>query len=299
MKISSLRTILSIDTTQKRCSISIIQRHQVLYKKDSSVDYEQAEILHKTVKDALCATDLAFSDLDAIAIVAGPGSFTGIRISLSYIAGLQAVTNIPVFCLSSLLVQAYSIALEKVKILLKTDNTKNIKSYIIKNKIKSGYNEFFCQDFILDMNFSLQNFDFSLLTQDLCSIVPEVLSEAKYQEKLTLLTESSILPQLSAEYLELDRDSNTLLDQGLYAGLILYSISNVTQDSRYASLLDIPVDTSTQAQDRWDVAAVENCVIIRSISLDTLINGAIEPIYIKSPSVSVSDAMPLSRLKTL
>jgi tRNA threonylcarbamoyladenosine biosynthesis protein TsaB len=51
---------------------------------------------------------LAFADLDRIAVTVGPGSFTGLRVGLSFAKGLGMALDIPVVGLDSLVVIAAS-----------------------------------------------------------------------------------------------------------------------------------------------------------------------------------------------
>ncbi|MEM7465778.1 MAG: tRNA (adenosine(37)-N6)-threonylcarbamoyltransferase complex dimerization subunit type 1 TsaB, partial [Pseudomonadota bacterium] len=64
------------------------------------------QILLPMIDDVLAQAAVARTQLDAIAFVAGPGSFTGIRIATSVAQGLSVALNIPVIPLSSLLVLA-------------------------------------------------------------------------------------------------------------------------------------------------------------------------------------------------
>lgn len=52
------------------------------------------------------------SDLDGIALVIGPGSFTGLRIGAGVAQGLSFGTGVPVLCVSSLAVMAMKAHLE-------------------------------------------------------------------------------------------------------------------------------------------------------------------------------------------
>ena len=45
---------------------------------------------------------VALNDLDGIAVLRGPGSFTGIRVALSTAVGMRAALEVPVFALSNL-----------------------------------------------------------------------------------------------------------------------------------------------------------------------------------------------------
>jgi tRNA threonylcarbamoyladenosine biosynthesis protein TsaB len=80
--------ILTGDTCLKSASVAVV-KDSVLLASDQSVSGRNhsvvfADMVRKTVKDA----GLAFSDMDRIACVYGPGSFTGVRIGLTFMKTL-------------------------------------------------------------------------------------------------------------------------------------------------------------------------------------------------------------------
>lgn len=69
----------------------------VLGDKYACVDAEkQAIALPGAVMDLLKTNNVSMSDLTAIGVVVGPGSFTGIRMGIAYAKGLGIGLNIPV-----------------------------------------------------------------------------------------------------------------------------------------------------------------------------------------------------------
>lgn len=69
---------------------------------------KQAIALPTAVEDFLGEQNLKFSDLTAIGVVVGPGSFTGIRLGIAYAKGLAMGLKIPVIP-----VNAFEIYLQK------------------------------------------------------------------------------------------------------------------------------------------------------------------------------------------
>ncbi|MBR3510459.1 MAG: tRNA (adenosine(37)-N6)-threonylcarbamoyltransferase complex dimerization subunit type 1 TsaB [Alphaproteobacteria bacterium] len=57
---------------------------------------KQAVALPQTVTDFLKQNNVQMSDLTAIGVIVGPGSFTGIRMGIAYAKGLGIALNIPV-----------------------------------------------------------------------------------------------------------------------------------------------------------------------------------------------------------
>ena len=53
------------------------------------------------VENVLNKTQSSFNDIDGIAISIGPGSFTGLRVGLSYVKGLSLALDIPIIPIST------------------------------------------------------------------------------------------------------------------------------------------------------------------------------------------------------
>lgn len=72
-----------------------------------------SEKLIAAVRDLTRQTGIALSELDAIAVVNGPGSFTGVRVGLSAAKGLCEALNVPLIAISRLAVLAAAAAQAK------------------------------------------------------------------------------------------------------------------------------------------------------------------------------------------
>jgi tRNA threonylcarbamoyladenosine biosynthesis protein TsaB len=64
------------------------------------------------ISELLLDAKITLADIDLIAVVAGPGSFTGVRIGIAVAQGLSLSNTIPVVPLSSLALQAMAAAVE-------------------------------------------------------------------------------------------------------------------------------------------------------------------------------------------
>lgn len=106
--------ILNIETTTKNCSVSISNNGQSLYCKEIATQgYSHAEFLHQFIQECLNKTNLRFSDLDAVAVSQGPGSYTGLRIGVSAVKGLCFVLQIPLIAIDTLKILAMQKKIEK------------------------------------------------------------------------------------------------------------------------------------------------------------------------------------------
>lgn len=98
-----MATILNIETTTTNCSVSLSKQGETLVlKEDYSANYSHAESLHVFIDDVLKSSQLKLSDIDAIAVSKGPGSYTGLRIGVSAAKGLCYALDKPLISVSTL-----------------------------------------------------------------------------------------------------------------------------------------------------------------------------------------------------
>ena len=81
--------ILCLETATTNCSVSIsIDGNLAILKEQNEQNYTHSEKLHVFIKEAVHEASLELSDLDAISVSKGPGSYTGLRIGVSAAKGL-------------------------------------------------------------------------------------------------------------------------------------------------------------------------------------------------------------------
>ncbi len=94
--------LIAIDTSFKACRCIVFYNGQIFSQEIGYIlrgqDAELPLLLDRCLKDA--GADI--SEFDAIAVVNGPGSFTGIRVGMAYAKGIAIALNCPVITLSSL-----------------------------------------------------------------------------------------------------------------------------------------------------------------------------------------------------
>lgn len=101
--------ILCIETATTNCSVAIFKGTEcVAFKEDSSSGYSHNEQLHVFVQDVCAQAGVNLSDLKAVAVSKGPGSYTGLRIGVSAAKGLCYALSIPLIALETLIVLAES-----------------------------------------------------------------------------------------------------------------------------------------------------------------------------------------------
>ena len=95
--------ILNLETATTNCSVSISNGAEIIgIQENDSLNYSHAEQLHVFIKEALDEASLRFSDLDAVAISKGPGSYTGLRIGVSAAKGLCFSLDLPLISVPTL-----------------------------------------------------------------------------------------------------------------------------------------------------------------------------------------------------
>ena len=95
--------IVCIETATKSCSVALANGgHLVAFKEEVSEQYSHSEQLTVFIEQLLQQEGLKLSDLDAIAVGSGPGSYTGLRIGISTAKGLCYASDVPLIAISTL-----------------------------------------------------------------------------------------------------------------------------------------------------------------------------------------------------
>ena len=95
--------LIAIETSTDICSISYIQNGICKNIVEEKIPRQHAEKLPLFYYDLVNQSKLKLSEVDAIAVSIGPGSFTGLRIGLSYAKGLAYSHNLPIIPVSTML----------------------------------------------------------------------------------------------------------------------------------------------------------------------------------------------------
>lgn len=94
--------ILTIQTATPAGSLAITSGERLLAEINLDVPGTPTEWLLPAIDDLLLKAGLTISRLDAIAVVKGPGSFTGLRVGLASAKGLAMAVGCPLLGVSSL-----------------------------------------------------------------------------------------------------------------------------------------------------------------------------------------------------
>lgn len=116
--------ILTIQTAIPAGSLALSDGERLLAEINLDIRKNPTEWLLTAVDDLLAKTELQRSDLDAIGVVRGPGSFTGLRVGLASAKGLALATGVPLLAVSSLQTLAMQAPFSRLPICVMIDARK-------------------------------------------------------------------------------------------------------------------------------------------------------------------------------
>jgi len=94
--------LLTIQTASPAGSLAVSDGEHLLAELNLEVRKTATEWLLPSVEDLLAKAALDKSRLDAVAVVSGPGSFTGLRVGLASAKGIALAAGVPLIGVSSL-----------------------------------------------------------------------------------------------------------------------------------------------------------------------------------------------------
>jgi tRNA threonylcarbamoyladenosine biosynthesis protein TsaB len=100
--------ILLIDTSQETGTAALAGDGEVLFKEENNIAKEHATWLHPAIKRILEKANITVRDLEAVAVVAGPGSYTGLRVGMAAAKGFCYALKIPLITRNTLEMMAES-----------------------------------------------------------------------------------------------------------------------------------------------------------------------------------------------
>ena len=94
--------ILNIDTATENAHVSFAKDGQLLKALGSESQKKHASFLQTAIKQLGKTTGINLKDIDAIAITAGPGSYTGLRVGMASAKGLCYALTKPLIAMNTL-----------------------------------------------------------------------------------------------------------------------------------------------------------------------------------------------------
>jgi len=101
----------------------------VFLKENNAAEYSHSEQLHVYIKDILEQASISFTDLDAVAVSMGPGSYTGLRIGVSAAKGLCFSLDIPLISVSTLQSMAMQMSVGEDEVIIPVLDARRMEVY--------------------------------------------------------------------------------------------------------------------------------------------------------------------------
>lgn len=101
--------VLAIETATVRQSVALAQDAQVLAADSHAESGSHARWLMPAIDRVLRTAGVTLTELDAIVVSHGPGSFTGLRVGLATALGFRAVTGRPIVAVGTLDAMAWGL----------------------------------------------------------------------------------------------------------------------------------------------------------------------------------------------
>lgn len=164
--------LLSLDSSAVTASVALTDGDRVIKSEFVNSGLTHSETLLPMVKRVM--GDNEFSSLDAVAITAGPGSFTGVRIGVATVKGIAFAGNIPCYGVSTLEAIAYNFVDENCVVCAVMDE-RRMQFYNAIFKVENGIVSRFTPDRAIsidDLREELKQYDSVIIAGDgaaLCS----------------------------------------------------------------------------------------------------------------------------------
>ena len=104
-----MSVILQIETATTSCSVALAVDSKVVAFKQINERNIHAEVITLFIDELIASANLTYTDLNAIAVSSGPGSYTGLRIGVSTAKGLCFALDKPLIAIETLEAMAYGV----------------------------------------------------------------------------------------------------------------------------------------------------------------------------------------------
>jgi len=100
--------ILNIDTSTGKAGVCLAEKGELLLMAENHDQKDHSSWLHPAVQKLLQDTGHRLQDLQAVAVTAGPGSYTGLRVGMAAAKGFCYALGIPLITENTLTVMAFA-----------------------------------------------------------------------------------------------------------------------------------------------------------------------------------------------
>ena len=158
--------LLSMDSSAVTASVALTDGDEIIKSEFVNSGLTHSETLLPMITRVMDSHK--YSELDGIAITAGPGSFTGVRIGVATVKGLAFNDDIPCFSVSTLEAIAYNFV-DKNAVVCAVMDARRMQFYNALFKVKNGKVERLCDDraiSIEDLQNELKQYDKVVIAGD-------------------------------------------------------------------------------------------------------------------------------------
>lgn len=95
-------TLLYINSSTHDLELALSQKEELFIWKNNTKLNNQSALINLGIKEICASSTIPLKSINGICVVAGPGSYTGLRVGMSTAKGLCYALNIPLLLISSL-----------------------------------------------------------------------------------------------------------------------------------------------------------------------------------------------------
>lgn len=158
--------LLSMDSSAVTASVALTDGDEIIKSEFVNSGLTHSETLLPMITRVMDSRK--YSELDGIAITAGPGSFTGVRIGVATVKGLAFNDDIPCFSVSTLEAIAYNFV-DKNAVVCAVMDARRMQFYNALFRVQNGKVERLCDDraiSIEDLRNDLKQYDKVVIAGD-------------------------------------------------------------------------------------------------------------------------------------
>ena len=158
--------LLSMDSSAVTASVALTDGDEIIKSEFVNSGLTHSETLLPMITRVMDSHK--YSELDGIAITAGPGSFTGVRIGVATVKGLAFNDDIPCYSVSTLEAIAYNFV-DKNAVVCAVMDARRMQFYNALFKVQNGKVERLCDDraiSIEDLRNDLKQYDKVVIAGD-------------------------------------------------------------------------------------------------------------------------------------
>ncbi|AHC73402.1 peptidase M22, glycoprotease [Candidatus Endolissoclinum faulkneri L5] len=114
--------VLAISCYTSSCSVAVANSGKTIAFKTLHISQGHAEVVIPMIELVMADAGCKVSDIEAVAAMVGPGSFTGIRIGLAAAKGIALAMGMPTVPVDSITALAYTAGNSDIPLLVALDN---------------------------------------------------------------------------------------------------------------------------------------------------------------------------------